>query len=74
MVWVGEVILSHVFEDLRVETSKSPDVMVFIPHSSGEPLARLSLCDYSDEAQIYITEWSDEVLQLARSRIHFKRG
>ena len=26
---IGEVVLSHVFEDLKVETSKSPDVVLF---------------------------------------------
>jgi hypothetical protein len=79
---VGEVILSHVFEDLKVETSKSPDVMVFsrlrknwnlVPHESEEPLGRLDVSGYSDEAQIYISEWRAEVLQLAHSQIDLKR-
>lgn len=79
---VGEVILSHVFEDLKVETSKSPDVMVFsrlrkhwnlVPHDSELPLGHLNICGYSDEAQIFISAWRDEVLQLAYSQIDFKR-
>ena len=37
------------------------------------PLGRLDICGYSDEAQIYISEWRDEVLQLAHSQIDLKR-
>jgi hypothetical protein len=53
---IGEVILSHVFSALQIETSKSPDISVFtrfrhffssIPHSNID-VNNLSCSDYSE--------------------------
>lgn len=59
---VGEVILSHVFEDLKIEASKSPEVSVFqrfrkhygmIPNT---PLRCLDMTDFSEDGKLLAEE------------------
>lgn len=79
---VGEVILTHVFEDLKIETSKSPDVMLFtrlrknwnlVPHESDQPLHRIQLASFPEEGKDLIDEWRAETLQLVTSQVDQKR-
>ena len=57
---VREVLLTHVFNALKVEMSKSPEIMVFtrfkkhfdtIPHGSDEIISPLDNSSYSTDAQ-----------------------
>lgn len=65
---IGEVILSHVFNDLKIEASKSPDVTVFtrvrsnwdlLPHSS-EHADHFRPEDHSAQAQELLATMRDE--------------
>ena len=72
---IGEVILTHVFNDLKIETSKSPEVMVFarfrktyslIPQDfeDSESLNILNISDYSDECKDLIENWQKNVIEI----------
>jgi hypothetical protein len=63
---VGELILSHVFDDLKIEASKSPDVTLFVRFRKNfeqlpcskmrSTLAILNTTGYSDEAVNFISD------------------
>lgn len=79
---VGEVILSHVFTDLKIEASKSPDVTLFAKYrknydllpqcSQGVQLAKFDPTPFSS-AQSLIDNWKDNVLQVAKSELLLRR-
>lgn len=79
---IGEIIVSHVFEDLNIESSKSPEITVFtrlrkswnrLPHDGDQGLSHLDLQSFSVEARPLIQEWIDEVLELARTQLEYRR-
>ena len=81
---VGEVVLSHVFDDLQIETSKSPDVTLFtrlrknfnrlsVVRSVDERLSRFDSTVFSESAQSFIGECRDNMLKLARSELPTRR-
>lgn len=69
------MILTHVFNDLKIETSKSPEVVVFarfrktyslIPQDfeDSESLNILNISDYSDECKDLIENWQKNVIEI----------
>jgi hypothetical protein len=81
---VGEVILSHVFTDLNIEASKSPDVTLFaryrknyelLPHTSEDcQLAQFDSTPLINTAvQSLVDEWKVNVLHLAKSELLLRR-
>ena len=71
---VGEVMLTQIFTDLKIEVSKSPEVSVFsrfrkhfesVRHISKENLTLFDSSSYSDETKALVQEWRSEALQLA---------
>jgi len=83
---VGEVILTHVFDDLHIEASKSPDVSLFtrfrkhfnlLQSTSDEKFQRvLSSFDSSpidETAHNFIRTCQASVLNLAQSQILLQR-
>lgn len=79
---VGEVVITHEFNDLRIESSKSPETSVFtrlrkhwehIPHDTEQELYTIDTTAFSDEAQQHILKWKADVLELFNSTIDFVR-
>lgn len=85
---VGEVILSHVFEDLRIEVSKSPDVTLFTrfrkhfnllqsKSTSGDGfqcvLSHFDSRAIDGTAHAFINTCRDSVLNLAQSELPIRR-
>lgn len=79
---VGEVILSHVFDDLQVEVSKSPDVTLFarfrknyelLSHSDGTNLSHYDPSEFSTNVRNLLNDWRQETLQLAKSKLSLQR-
>ena len=79
---VGEVILSHVFDDLRIETSKSPEVALFaryrtnfelMPHSSNQALSRFDVHELPPAGEDLLRECRDDILQLAARTVEYQR-
>lgn len=79
---VGEVILSHVFDDLKIEVSRSPDVTLFTRFrknysllqidACGDtrvPLSRFDCSSYSEKVQSFIGELRASVLEKTKSVI-----
>ena len=71
---VGEIILTHVFQDLQIETSKAPEVTLFsrfrkhfdlLPHTSDRPMSKLDTGSFTGAAKNVITVLKGEVLQKA---------
>lgn len=71
----GELLLSHVFTDLKIEASKSPDVTLFtrlrstcnwdlIPHNSSQ-LLPFRPADHGMQAQELLALMRDDVIALA---------
>ncbi len=80
---IGEVIISHVFDDLKIEASKSPDVSLFTRFRKQfnplniayerNSLKRLDLSNYSDTGRLLLSQFSCDVLQLCRSELELRR-
>ena len=85
---VGEVILSHVFDDLHIEASKSPDVTIFtrfrkhfeLLHSvnstqdmNNAQLTRFDETAFSATARSLIDRCRASVLELAQSELLLRR-
>lgn len=79
---IGEVILTHVFDGLKIEVSKSPDVNVFtrfrknftyLSRGSDEMLRRLDHTAFSEEAQTIIQDLKDTALKLAKNELTLHR-
>ena len=60
---VGEVILTHIFNDLKIEASKSPEVSVFLrfrknfgtlAHDDDQPLI-FDMSQFSNEVELMIS-------------------
>ncbi|KAK6171931.1 hypothetical protein SNE40_018351 [Patella caerulea] len=78
---VGEVAVTHVFTDLKIETSKCPEVMLFvrlrknwgmIPHDSSEELTRLDLTCFEGEALEVVLRLKEDVIKLFKSQESYK--
>lgn len=78
---IGEVILSHVFEDLKIEASKSPDVMLFTRFRSNWDLvlhgsiqtAPFSPSDHSPEVQELLAAMKSEFVARAKEAVQYVR-
>ena len=81
---IGEVVLSHVFEDLKIETSRSPDVVLFPKFRKnlsliGKTFKKLSLTrfestkSYSQEAKTFLSSCSSEVLRATQAELKLRR-
>ena len=77
---IGEVLLTHVFKDLKVEMSRSPEVALFthlrdnwnlVPHDSSGPLSRYVP---GDAEQPFLAELRAELTVCAAGVIDHKRG
>ena len=79
---IGEIILTHVFQDLHIEASKSPEVTLFsrfrkhfdlLPHTSDQPMSKLDSYLFADAAKDLVTVFKTEVLQKAQSELSVRR-
>jgi len=78
---IGEVILSHVFTDLKIEASKSPDVTLFTRLRSNWELMShdyshiLPFCpaDHSLQAQELLAIMKEEAIAIAAAKVAFLR-
>ena len=79
---VGEVILTQIFADLKIEASKSPEVSLFSrfkKHYGGvsslnkEKLTLFNARSYSDETEALLQEWRIEAIQLASDSTKHQR-
>lgn len=81
---VGELILSQVFNDLKIEVSKSPDVQVFsrfqkqfgnIPHDNLQELSPFIIdnLELSEEVKAEVEDWKRSVIALAESVVSHLR-
>jgi len=80
---IGEIVLTRVFQDLRIESSKSPDVTVFcrfrkhfdvLPHSSDQRLSTFDSSQFSEEAKVRLAEFRARVPTLSKLRLLYQRG
>jgi len=78
---IGEVILSHVFNDLNIEASKSPDVTLFtrlrsnwnmIPHNSSQ-IHPFQSDDHDTPAQQLLMTLKNEVVIRVSEQVEFLR-
>jgi hypothetical protein len=78
---IGEVVISHIFTDLKIEASKSPDVTLFtrlrsnwdlVAHSSGD-VHLFQPPDHSSEAQALLKTMADESIACISEVIDFVR-
>ena len=79
---IGEVILTHIFNDLKIEVSKSPEITLFqrfkknfdlMPRSSNALLSRFNSTTFSDAAQRLLADCRVNVHTLACSQLSFQR-
>jgi len=78
---IGEVILSHVFADLKIEPSKSPDSALFtrlrsnwdlMPHNSSQ-LLPFRPADHDMQAQELLASMKQEAIAHAAKEVEFLR-
>jgi hypothetical protein len=78
----GEVIISHVFDDLKIETSRSPEVTVFaklrknwndIPQDT-QPLSYFEISNFPTETHDCILKWKAEIIYMSQLKSEFVRG
>jgi len=78
---IGEVLLSHVFADLKIEASKSPDVTLFtrmrsnwdlMPHDSSD-IVPFCPADHDLQAQELLAALKDDVIAVATGKVEFLR-
>ena len=77
---IGEVLLSHIFTNLKVEMSRSPEVTLFtrlrdnwnlLPHEHSSGLS----CYHPGEAEpSFLGELRAELTKCAAGVLHYKRG
>jgi hypothetical protein len=81
---VGEVILTHVFESLKIEVSKSPDVTLFTRfrknferlethRSASQRLSRFDATKFNENVKPFIDKCREHVIQIATSESSFRR-
>lgn len=79
---IGEVILTHVFNDLKVEASRGPDVSLFsrfkkqfdtIPHGETDEFSLFDASSFSPTAQILIASWKSEAEACVRAAVNHQR-
>ena len=70
---VGEVVLSHIFEDLNIETSKSPDISMFLKFrkhfdalDTTTPLIDISTLEVDEPAAQAIKQWKSYSMTVLR--------
>ena len=78
---VGELIVSHLLDDLKIESSKSPEVALFsrlrknlnlIPLHQ-RPLQHLNIDNFPENVRSLVTEWRNEVIEMAQRKIKYIR-
>ena len=79
---IGEVIIGHVFNDLKIETSRSPEITVFnrlrgnfhLVHKHNEKkLSNFDSSSYTAKTQILIQYWKEQAVMTARSPKQYQR-
>lgn len=81
---VGEVILTHVFNDLHIEASRSPEITLFsrfrakfdlFPHtcSSDQPLSILDISQFGEPETQLLEDLRADALKTLRSQADIKR-
>lgn len=80
---IGEVILSHVFNDLKIEVSKSPDILLFqrfrknfdmIPHSGQiSDLSIMKMGEFNVEQKAILYDLKKEAINVLKSKIDWTR-
>ena len=81
---IGEVILTHVWDDLNIETDKSPEISLFVrfrnnygslPHSDENTVFQIFNRDGLDEqALAFIDQCVDETTEILTPKIKFSRS
>ena len=75
---IGEVLLTHVFNNLKIDMSKWPDTTLFtrfrknfdrLPQNTDQPLADLDLTLFPGPAQKLLEDCRATVIQLAKSEL-----
>lgn len=79
---VGETILTHVFSDLQIEVSKSPDVTLFtrfrknfqlLQSHPADRLSRFESSSFSGNAKTFTDRCREDVIKLAHSELDYRR-
>jgi len=81
---VGEVILTQIFNDLNIETSRSAEYTVFsrfkknfdtVPHGSNETLSAFDKSFLANDAETLslITHWQENTVAAAEVLVHHQR-
>lgn len=81
---VGEVILTHIFNDLKIEVSKSPDILLFpclrkhwelLPYKvdQHQHLSQLDLSLLDEASKELVEEWKASTLETLSQKLDFKR-
>ena len=67
------------FNDLRIEASRSPDVNVFsrfqanwglLPRNSDQPLAPLDIAKFSEASQVLLQQWKADTESIVSSKVY----
>ena len=70
------------FNDLHIETSRSPDVNVFsrfqanwglLPRNSDQPLAPLDIAEFSEASQVLLNKWKADTESILSSKMDLTR-
>ena len=78
---MGELIVSHLFDDLKIESSKSPEVALFsrlrkiwnlIPLHQ-RPLQHLNIENFPENVRSLVTEWRNDLIEMAQMKIKYIR-
>ena len=79
---VGEVILTHIFEDLQIEVSRSPDVALLtrfrknfelLPYKSYTHLSQLDFSTYSESTRKVMENWRSDTVNTLNDKYDLKR-
>ena len=79
---IGEVHLNHVFNDLKIDVSKSPDMTLFtrfrknfdkLQHNTDHLLAHLDLTLCTGPAQTLLEDCRAIIIQLTKSELELRR-
>lgn len=79
---IGELILTRIFNDLKIEAPKSPEVSLFsrfkkyfehLPHSSNMEISKISTEDHNQQATIFIQQCTEETIDLLGAKTNYSR-
>ena len=78
---IGKVLLTHVFSDLKIDVSKSPDVLFTrfrmnfykLQHNTDQPLAHLGLSLFTGPAQKLLEDCKATVIQLTKNELKLRQ-